>query len=121
MHIYINAGTGEDADGYVDLICKGKILDGSRFSKSERAAWNPNVRMFFQKNAWMDTVVMIASAEKFNKHLQKRWGKGAKVLLTCVNLLGCSLCYRGQRGSLQGWHVSCQVLPSRLYRISTTH
>jgi hypothetical protein len=39
MNIYVNAGLGEDADGYVELICKqGKVLDGRKFSKIEPEA-----------------------------------------------------------------------------------
>ena len=29
IHIYVNAGQGDDADGYVELICRGNVLLGS--------------------------------------------------------------------------------------------
>lgn len=80
---YVTLGEGENRDGYVELICRGKILLGSRFSKLERAAWAVN--MYFQKNAWMDQQVMNKSAARFCEHVQKRWG-GKKVLLYCDNL-----------------------------------
>lgn len=83
MHIYVNAGEGEKRDGYVELICKGKTLFGTRFSKLEQAAWEVN--MYFQKNAWMDTEVMGHSAQRFCDHVKQRWGS-KKVLLFCDNL-----------------------------------
>jgi len=62
MHIHINAGRGALADGYVELICRGKVMHGTRFTLAERQAWNPAVKMFFQPNAWMDSKVMLESA-----------------------------------------------------------
>ena len=38
MHIYVNAGVGDQRDGYIELICKGKVLLGGRFSPAKRAA-----------------------------------------------------------------------------------
>ena len=86
MHIYINAGRGDFADGYVELICRGKVMHGTRFTLAERQAWNPAAKMFFQPNAWMDSEVMLESATRFNDHICQRWGEGTKVLLTCDNL-----------------------------------
>ena len=93
MNIYINAGEGEDADGYVELICKGNVLMGTRFSATERAAWHKEVPMWFQKNAWMDRNVMAKSAETFREHIKKRWDHNWKegdtvtsVLVICDNL-----------------------------------
>jgi hypothetical protein len=43
MHIVMNAGEGDMADGYLELICKGKVLTGNQFSLAERAAWNEDV------------------------------------------------------------------------------
>ena len=86
MHIYVNAGQGDDADGYVELICRGKVLLGSRFSLAERSKWNEKVNMYFQSNAWMDRVVMAESAQRFNSHILERWGPSVKSLLTCDNL-----------------------------------
>ena len=86
MHIVTNAGSGDDRDGYVELICRGKVLDGSRFSRAERSQWNKDVNMHFQKNAWMDRQVMEQSAKNFNEHIRKRWGNNAKALALCDNL-----------------------------------
>ena len=86
MHIVVNAGEGEDRDGYIELICKGKVILGTRFSLAERSQWNKDVKMFFQPSAWMDREVMALSAERFNKHILERWGPKAKALLTCNNL-----------------------------------
>ena len=85
MNIYVNAGKGKDADGYVELICKGKVIDGRRYNKLEREAWQKDVPMYFQKNAWMDRPVMALSASNFTDHVNKRWG-GKKCLLFCDNL-----------------------------------
>ena len=54
MNICVNAGAGEDADGCIELICKGRVLLGTRFSRLEREAWTKDVPMWFQKNAWVD-------------------------------------------------------------------
>jgi hypothetical protein len=86
MHIVMNAGVGFLRDGYIELICRGKIMDGTRFSLAERSQWHPDVKMYFQKNAWMDRNVMAHSAERFNDHIKTRWGPEAKALLTCDNL-----------------------------------
>ena len=86
LHIYVNAGVGEQRDGYIELICKGKVLLGGRFSPAERAAWDKRVNMYFQKNAWMDREVMATSAVNFNNHVKERWGNDTKVLLTTDNL-----------------------------------
>jgi len=76
----------ECINGYVELICRRKVMHGIRFTLAERQAWNPSVKMFFQSNAWMDIKVMLESATRFNNHICQRWGKGTKVLLTCDNL-----------------------------------
>ena len=86
MHIYVNAGMGDMRDGYIELICKGKVLLGGRYSPAERAAWDERVNMYFQKNAWMDRDVMAQSANTFNDHIKERWGETAKVLLSADNL-----------------------------------
>lgn len=38
MHIYVNTGAGNMMDGYIEFICKGKVLLGGRFSPAERSA-----------------------------------------------------------------------------------
>jgi len=86
MHIYVNAGSGDDRDGYVELICKGKVLHGERFKEIERNAWHAAVKMYFQASAWMDRPVMEASAIRFCDHIKKRWPQPTKVLLFCDNL-----------------------------------
>ena len=37
MHIYINSGVGDMRYVYIELICKGKVLLGGRFSPAERS------------------------------------------------------------------------------------
>ena len=86
MHIHMNAGEGDKADGHTELMCRGKVLEGSRFSLAERSQWNEKAKMWFQKSAWMDRVVMGHSANRFSNHIKERWGNKAKALLTCDNL-----------------------------------
>jgi len=86
MHIHMNAGRGDLADGCVELICRGKVMHGTTFTLAELQAWDPAVKMFFQPNAWMDSKVMPESATRCNDHIRQRWGEGTKVLLTCDNL-----------------------------------
>ena len=73
------------ADGYIELICKGKLLHGQKFSRAERAAWQDDVPMWFQQNAWMDRKVMAESAKGFCDHMKGKWGN-KKVLVYCDNL-----------------------------------
>ena len=86
MHIYMNVGEGDKRDGYVELICLGKVIDGARFSLAEQSAWDKDVKMYFQQNAWMDRPVMEKSASSFNENIKTRWGEDAKTLLICDNL-----------------------------------
>ena len=73
-------------DGYIELICKGKVLLGGRFSLAERSAWDKRVQVYFQKNVWMDSGMMALSAKTFNDHIKEQWGRQAKYLLTVDNL-----------------------------------
>jgi len=73
-------------DGYIELICKGKVLLGGRFSLVERSAWDKRVQMYFQKTVWMDRGMMALSAKNFNDHIKEQWGPQAKYLLTADNL-----------------------------------
>ena len=62
MHIVVNAGSGSDKQGWVDLVCKGR---GMRIRQAEKELWDKYVDVFWQKNAWVDTEVMKKLAEKF--------------------------------------------------------
>jgi len=73
------------ANGHVDLICKGKNIDGKYLRAYEQTSWNKDVSVFFQPNAWMDRDVMKRSASKFVKYIGRRHA-GKKVLLFCDNL-----------------------------------
>mmetsp|Transcript_15361 Transcript_15361/g.28931 ORF Transcript_15361/g.28931 Transcript_15361/m.28931 type:complete len:660 (+) Transcript_15361:59-2038(+) len=83
MHLVFNAGKGDLAHGWCDLVCKGT---GTRVSNIEKELWNDDVKVSWQPNAWVDTMVMkdIAHhfvAEKINKHGLDVW-----VILFCDNL-----------------------------------
>lgn len=82
MHICVNAGTGSDADGYIDMVARGK---GTRISKAEKLAWNDEIPVRWQRCAWVDRPVMLEIAESFAEKVAERHG-GAPVLLYCDNL-----------------------------------
>lgn len=83
MHIFCNAGKGEDRDGYTPLICKGS--PNGRRTQIEKLAYNNNTPMLFQKNAWVDTPTMKQLATHFVNHIKDRHN-GLGVLLYCDNL-----------------------------------
>ena len=55
MHLVFNAGKGENAHGWCDLVCKGT---GKRINTAEKALWDERVKVFWQDKAWVDSVVM---------------------------------------------------------------
>jgi hypothetical protein len=85
MHLFCNAGRGEDCGGYTVLIGRGQVLKGTRFSEAERASWSKNVPFLFQKNAWVDTKVMEDIARGFVDYVKEKH-KGKRVLVFCDNL-----------------------------------
>ena len=58
MHLFFNAGTGEDRGGYTVLIGRGKLMKGNRFTTAEKVAWGTNVPFLFQKHASVDTTIL---------------------------------------------------------------
>lgn len=82
MHVVVNAGVGEAKAGWVDLISKGK---GVRIKKEEVTRYHQDVDMFWQKNAWVDTQVMIKLANKFVSFKKKKHGDDW-IVLFCDNL-----------------------------------
>ena len=82
MHIVINAGDGNSRHGWVDLVNKGQ---GKRISQEEKARYNSKIDMFWQKNAWVDTNVMVELAKKFVQEKKQRDGN-EWVLMLCNNL-----------------------------------
>jgi hypothetical protein len=85
MHLFCNAGSGEERAGYTVLIGRGQVLKGTRFSAAERAAWSKQVPFLFQKNAWVDTTVMEDIAKGFVVYVKEKH-KGKRVLVFCDNL-----------------------------------
>ena len=74
MHLFVNAGEGEKRDGCTCLICKGAIIGWRK--TIEKTAWNKKVKVLFQKNAWVDTGVMILIAKYFVAHVRSIHGVG---------------------------------------------
>jgi hypothetical protein len=85
MHLFCNAGSGEERGGYTVLIGRGNFLKGTRFSAAERAGWSSSVPFLFQKNAWVDTVVMEEIAKGFVEYINNKHN-GKRVLVFCDNL-----------------------------------
>ena len=62
MHLIFNAGSGEKAHGWCDLVCRGT---GKRIHEGERVLWDESVRVFWQGKAWVDKYVMRDLAVRF--------------------------------------------------------
>ena len=82
MHIIVNAGEGDSRHAWVDLVSKGT---GTLIKQEEKARYHPSVDMFWQKNAWVDTPVMMKLATKFVAEKQRVHGD-EWVLLFADNL-----------------------------------
>ena len=72
MHLVFSTGEGADAYGWCYLVCKGK---GSRVKAGEKNLWNPDVKIFWQRKAWVNNDVMRELARRFVEH--KNTGNGA--------------------------------------------
>ena len=77
MHVVVNAGEGDDGHAWVDLVTKGS---GKRIKAEEKARYHKGVDMYWQKNAWVDTKVMIELASKFVREKKRRHGNDWVVL-----------------------------------------
>jgi hypothetical protein len=83
MHIFVNAGEGQEGVCYVELIARGK---GQRISLVEKAGWNPLVTpVLFQKCAWVDRPTMLIIAKNFCIKKRERHGN-RPVMLFADNL-----------------------------------
>ena len=83
MHVVVNAGEGPKRQGFVDLVDKG---NGTRIMKAEKEQWDERVDVFWQRNAWVDAVVMRKLARKFVDFKVRVHGESTWVLLFCDNL-----------------------------------
>jgi len=83
MHIVMNAGRGNNKCGYIDLVAKGK---GLRITNAEKEAWDSRVQFFWQKNAWVDSIVMQELAKRFVGYKNKKFGEDHWVIMFCDNL-----------------------------------
>ena len=77
MHVVVNAGDGDDRHAWVDLVSKGT---GKRIKAEEKARYDNTVDMYWQKNAWVDTKVMLELASKFVREKKRRHGDDWVVL-----------------------------------------
>lgn len=83
MHLVFNAGSGDKAQGWCDLVCKGT---GKRINSAEKELWDEDVKIFWQDKAWVDKHVMRELARRFVKHKLKVHGATTWVILFCDNL-----------------------------------
>jgi len=83
MHIVMNAGRSNMKCGYIDVVAKGK---GLRVTKAEKEAWDNRVKFFWQKNAWVDSIVMQGLAKRFVGYKNKKFGEDQWVIMFCDNL-----------------------------------
>ena len=83
MHLVFNAGKGEDAHGWCNLVVKGT---GKRIKQAEKDLWDDDVKMYWQKNVWVDTDVMLEIARRFVEHKIEVHGEDVWVILFCDNL-----------------------------------
>ena len=70
MHVFINSGEGDSRDGHIALACKGS--PNGRRKVVEKLAYDSRVPIHFQKNAWVDTIVIIQLAEEFVQRTKDR-------------------------------------------------
>jgi hypothetical protein len=83
MHIFINAGEGDEGGSYITaLVCKGKT---QKKKQVEMQPWHKDVPMHFQPNVWVDRPTMIRIAEEFAVHHKKEKDGDSPVLLICDN------------------------------------
>ena len=85
MHVVTNAGVGEKAHGWIDLICRGK---GTRVHLAEKEMWDNRVSVEWQKNAWVDNDVMEKLAHSFVRRKIEKHGEEVWVIAFCDNLKG---------------------------------
>ena len=83
MHQVFNAGVGDKAHGWCDMVCRGT---GKRISKAEKNLYDNDISVFWQPKAWVDKVVMRQLAERFVKEKNNKHGEDVWVLLFCDNL-----------------------------------
>ena len=62
MHQVFNAGKGDKAHGWCELVCRGT---GKRIAQAETDLYDEDIEVFWQPKAWVDKVIMRNLAERF--------------------------------------------------------
>lgn len=62
MHVVYSAGFGENAHGWVDMVCRGK---GTRIHAAEKILWDGRVSVQWQQNVWLNNAVMVELLHNF--------------------------------------------------------
>ena len=83
MHQVFNAGVGDDAHGWCDMVVRGT---GKRISQGEKNLYDDDVDVFWQKKAWVDAEVMKKLAKTFVQKKNEKHGDDVWVILFCDNL-----------------------------------
>ena len=83
MHQVFNAGKGDKAHGWCDMVCRGT---GKRIAQAETDLYDEDIEVFWQPKAWVDKVVMRNLAERFVMEKNRVHGEDVWVILFCDNL-----------------------------------
>ena len=83
MHVVVNTREGDKRQGFVDVVLKvtGKII-----YRTEQEIWDARGKVFYHKNAWVDTPVTMNISEIFVTHKVEVHGYDTWVLLFYDNL-----------------------------------
>ena len=83
MHQIYNAGIGDKAHGWCDMVCRGT---GKRIPEAEKNLYDNDIHVFWQKKAWVDKVVMRELAKRFVREKIIKHGEDVWVIMFCDNL-----------------------------------
>ena len=56
MHQVFNAGKGDKAHGWCDMVCRGT---GKRIAQAETDLYDEDIEVFWQPKAWVEKVVVM--------------------------------------------------------------
>ena len=79
MHQVFNAGKGDKAHRWCDLVCRGA---GKRIAQAETDLYDEDIEVFWQPKVWVDKVVTRNLAERFV--MEKTQVHGGDKELICI-------------------------------------
>ena len=78
MHLGFNAGSGPNAHGWCNLVCKGTR---THIPTAAKDLWDKDIKMFLHQKAWVDSAVMCQLAHHFVAHKKEVYGEDVWALL----------------------------------------